>query len=76
MGQEVEQLQMVALAHAMKVAVGILDVAGSEIGYIQHPAGDATLAFWMIHLPGHYEIVYARPGLDVSTLTTLVKKAG
>jgi hypothetical protein len=68
MGQEVEQLQMAALAHVMGVGVGVVDVAGSNISYLQHPAGDARPLFWLVHLPGHYEIVYPRPDLDVGAL--------
>lgn len=57
MGQEVEQLQVMALSHALEVAVGIVDVGGSEIGYLQHPSGAAAPLFWLVHLPGHYDIV-------------------
>jgi hypothetical protein len=52
MGQEVEQLQMAALAAAMGVTVGVLDVAGSEAGMVTHPAGAGEPLFYLIHLPG------------------------
>jgi hypothetical protein len=58
MGQEVEQLQMAALAAAAGVTVGVVDVAGSEAGVVRHPAGEGEPLFFLIHLPGHYEICY------------------
>ena len=45
MGQEVEQLQMAALAAALGVGVGVLDVAGSEAGMVKHPAGEGEPLF-------------------------------
>lgn len=54
MGQEVEQLQMAALAAVMGVTVGVLDAAGSEVGVVRHPAGDGEPLFFLIHLPGGF----------------------
>lgn len=59
MGQEVEEIQIVALMRALDISVGILDVAGSEISYFQHPKeGGAPPLCWVMHLPGHYDMVY------------------
>ncbi|KIZ00511.1 hypothetical protein MNEG_7450 [Monoraphidium neglectum] len=63
MGQEVEQLQMAALAAALGVTVGVIDVAGSETGVVRHPAGEVEPLFFLVHLPGHYEICYRNPSL-------------
>ncbi len=49
--------------------MGILDVAGTEFGYIQHPEGESPPLFWLVHCPGHYEIVYSREGLDPAVLS-------
>jgi hypothetical protein len=68
MGQEVEQLQVVALANVLRVTVGVLDVAGSSINYVQHPAGEAPPLFWVLHLPGHFNIIQPQAGLDVLSL--------
>jgi hypothetical protein len=68
MGQEVEQLQVVALANVLRVTVGVLDVAGSSINYVQHPAGEAPPLFWLLHLPGHFNIIQPQPQLDVLSL--------
>lgn len=38
MGQDAEQLQIIALIKVLGVSLGILDVAHSEIGYIKHSA--------------------------------------
>lgn len=52
MGEEVEQLQMAALASALGVGVGVLDVAGSEVGMVRHPSGGGEPLFYLLHLPG------------------------
>jgi hypothetical protein len=57
-----------ALSRALGVTVGILDAGGSDIGYLQHPSGVAPPMFWLLHLPGHYEVVYPREGLNVRLL--------
>lgn len=58
MNEEVEQLQVIALIKVIGVSAGILDVAHSEVGYIKHPGSGPAPDIWLIHLPGHYEVVY------------------
>ena len=67
MHQDVEQLQIIALIQALGVCLGILDVAHSEIGYIKHGGGaqGRAPAIWVVHVPGHYDIVYPRTRFDV-----------
>ena len=71
MGTDVEELQIIALLRALRsagVTLGILDVALSEtVGCTKHPSQDAggPPTCWVVHLPGHYEVVYPRTRFDV-----------
>jgi hypothetical protein len=51
-----------ALAHAFGVNVAVLEVGGSATSCVQHPSSDAAPLFWLVHLPGHYEVVYPQEG--------------
>jgi hypothetical protein len=65
LGQDAEQLQIVALIRALDVCVGIVDVAGSEVHYVKHPSSAAAPAVWLLHTPGHYSIVYPKESFNV-----------
>lgn len=69
MGVPVEQLQVAALAAALGAPVGVVGAAGhgggESVGVVEHGAGEggeAAAALHVIHLPGHYDIVYRRGG--------------
>lgn len=71
MGQEVEQVQVTAAAAAFGVAVAVLEVGGSDVSAVQHPAGGGLPLFWLVHLPGHYEVVYPQEGSEQQQLLLL-----
>ena len=71
MGVPVEQLQVAALAAALGAPVGVVGAAGhgggESVGVVEHGAGEGldgaeAAALHVIHLPGHYDIVYRRGG--------------
>ncbi|GLI69611.1 hypothetical protein VaNZ11_014278, partial [Volvox africanus] len=74
MGVEVEQPQIIALCRALGTTLGVLDVAGSQVGAIKHgPKEDVgPPAAWVAHLPGHYDVVYPARPLDVGWRGELV----
>ncbi|EFJ40554.1 hypothetical protein VOLCADRAFT_99655 [Volvox carteri f. nagariensis] len=74
MGVEVEQLQIIALCRALGITLGVLDVAGSQVGAIKHgPTGHlGPPVAWVAHLPGHYDVVYPAKQLDVAPGGALV----
>ncbi|GIL47902.1 hypothetical protein Vafri_4517 [Volvox africanus] len=74
MGVEVEQPQIIALCRALGATLGVLDVAGSQVGAIKHgPREDVgPPVAWVAHLPGHYDVVYPARPLDVGWRGELV----
>ena len=66
LGQEAEQLQVLAFSQALGVVLGVLDAGGQEVvSALKHPSDRGPPVAWVVHVPLHYEVVYARVPMDV-----------
>ncbi len=42
-----------------------MEVAGSSLHYVKHPATGGAPLVWLLHTPAHYSIVYPHDAFNV-----------
>jgi hypothetical protein len=65
MDHDAEQIQIEALATALGLPFAILDIAFHEAMCVKHPSAEGPPLFWLMHSPGHYDLVYPDKSYDV-----------